>query len=182
MNSQSIRDAIESGDLSEAIRLHRVLFPPDPVPLIHETDESDLRECLETPLPIFFFCSADELRELRIRMASAVCLRTPLDKALSPDAAFPWSYSMSPKAVAQNFFNATATYRNVSAWLKSRIVQAVKIANSNDGPCSICEAAAKEYVIGNVPSLPLHDCENLNSVGCRCGLVTTKLVEPSKKR
>ncbi|MGD0158495.1 MAG: hypothetical protein ABSB50_20585 [Terracidiphilus sp.] len=182
MNSQPIRDAIEAGDLSKAIRLHRVLFPPHPVPLIRETDESDLRECLETPLPIFSFLSEKELHELRVRMAIAICLRTRPERALSPDAAFPWPYPMSPEAATQNFFNATGTYRNVSVWLKMGFVQTVKISNSNDGPCPVCEAAAdREYEIRDLPQLPLHNCVNLNDVGCRCVLVAAKLTETRKR-
>jgi hypothetical protein len=143
--------------------------------MMHETDEGDLREYFETPLPIFYFCTKEELRELRLRMATAVLVRIRIDYALSPDPSFPWPYAMSPKAAAQNFFKSTAIHRNISAWLRSGLVKTVKILNSNDGPCSVCKAAAHEYAVGQLPQLPLHNCENINTVGCRCSVVATNI-------
>jgi hypothetical protein len=176
-----IRHAIESGDLTRAIQIQRLLFPPDPRPLMHETDEGDLREYLETPLPVFCFCSDSDLRELRVRMAVAICLRTRVERALEPDPSFPWPYRMSPKAAAQNFAKTVAIHRNVSGWLKSGLVQAAKILSSADGPCSACETAAREYAIHDLPQLPLHNCGNLNTVGCRCSVVATKILGLSQK-
>jgi hypothetical protein len=152
-----------------------MLFPLDTKPFIHETDERDLREYLETPLPVFSFCTSAELREVRIRMALAVSLGIYVDHALHPDPSFPWPYPMSPKATEQNFFQSTAIHRNVSQWLKSGQVQAAKILNSADGPCAPCKEAAREYDIHDLPQRPIHNCENLNLVGCRCGAVATKI-------
>jgi hypothetical protein len=165
---QAIRRAIQANDLKGAIRLHSAIFPPTGSRVIHETDEGDLRDCLYTPLPVFSFCSDEELRELRLRMATAICLCIRVDRAIIPDAALPWPHRMSPKAAAQNFFKAVATHRNVSDWLRKGIVQTAKILNSNDGPCSVCLEAAHEYEILELPSLPLHNCKNLNTIGCRC--------------
>jgi hypothetical protein len=176
----SIRLALESSDLSLAIQLHRELFPPRPAAMMHETDESDLRAYLETPLPIFSFCAGQQLHELRMRMAMAVLLRIRSDCALNPDPSFPWPYAMSPKAAAQNFFNATAVHRNVSTWLKSGFVLTAKILNSNDGPCAVCKAAAREYAVRQLPQLPLHDCENINTVGCRCSIAAMNIAGLSK--
>lgn len=181
MKGSPIRRALESGDLRLAIRMHRELFPPRPAAFMHDTDEGDLREYLETPLPVFSFLSAAELRELRLRMALAVLTQTKIDYALDPGPGFPWPYAMSPKAAAQNFFKSTAIYRNVSGWLKSGLVQTVKILNSADGPCSECKAAAIEYAIRELPRLPLHNCQNLNTVGCRCSVVASKITGLSQK-
>jgi hypothetical protein len=174
----AIRRTLESGDLHRAIQVHRMLFPPHPMPYMHELDESDLRDYLETPLPIFSFCSNEELRELRLRMAMAVCLG--IEKAIVPDAQFPWSHPMSAKAVAQNFFKATAIHRNVSTWMKSGLVERVKILNSFDGPCQACLEAAHEYTLSDLPQIPLHNCENINTIGCRCGVVATKITGLSR--
>jgi hypothetical protein len=167
-DAKAIRQAIQTGDLSRAIQLHRAVFPPAGSRVIHDTDESDLRDCLLTPLLVFSFCSDEELRELRLRMAVAICLCIRADRALIPDASFPWPYPMSPIAAAQNFFKAVATHRNVSYWLEKGLVQTAKILNSNDGPCSICVEAAREYEILKLPSIPVHNCRNLNTIGCRC--------------
>jgi hypothetical protein len=171
----AIRRAIQSGDLHHAIRLHRAIFPPFQMAYMHDTDESDLQEYLQTPLPVFSFCADEELRELRLRMAIAICLRTRPESALAPDAAFPWPYPMSLKAAAQNFFQSIAIHRNASAWLKNGHVVTARILNSADGPCSVCSAAAKEYTLRELPQLPLHNCENINTVGCRCSVVATKI-------
>jgi hypothetical protein len=176
-DAQAIRLAIQSGDLSRAIQLHRAIFPPAGSRVIHDTDESDLRDCLLTPLPVFDFCSEEELRELRLRMATAICLCVRADRALIPDVGLPWPHRMSPKAAAQNFFKAVATHRNVSDWLRKGLVQTAKILNSNDGPCSECLEAAHEYEILKLPSLPLHNCKNLNTIGCRCCASIGKLRE-----
>jgi hypothetical protein len=142
---------------------------------MHETDEGDLRECLETPLSIFSFCSDEELRELRLCMATAICLRIRPGHALLTDPVLKWSYPMSHKATAQNFFKAIAIHRNVSAWLKHGLVPKAKILNSADGPCRECASAAREYAIQDLPQLPLHSCENLNTVGCRCSVVASEV-------
>ncbi|MGA3262441.1 MAG: hypothetical protein ABSC47_00165 [Terracidiphilus sp.] len=167
-DAQAIRRAIQAGDLHRAIQLHRAIFPPADSKVIHETDEGDLQDFLYTPLPVFSFCSDEELRELRLRMATAICLCIRADRAIIPDAVLPWPHRMSPKAAAQNFFNAIATHRNVSYWLRKGLVQTAKILNSIDGPCSACLEAAQEYDILQLPSLPLHNCKNLNTIGCRC--------------
>ena len=179
-DAESIRRALESSDLHLAIQLHRELFPSQPAGMMHETDEGDLREYLEAPLPIFYFCTTEELRELRLRMATAVLVRMRIDYALSPDPSFPWPYAMSPKAAAQNFFMSTAIHRNISAWLKSGLVLTAKILNSSDDPCAVCKAAAREYAVRQLPQLPLHNCENINSVGCRCSIVAANIAGLSK--
>lgn len=115
-------------------------------------------------------------------MALVLCLCDfPIEKCFRPDAAFPWSYPMSPRAVAQNFFKATANYRNVSGWIKSGFVGGAKILNSTDGPCQACSDAAREYALNELPSLPLHNCENINTVGCRCSVVATRIGGLSRK-
>lgn len=176
-----LRRALEDGDLALAIRITRSIFPRGHLAYMHETDEGDLRDYLETPLPVFSFCSEAELRELRLRMAIAICLCIRIERALEPDDAFPWLYPMSPKAAAQNFVKAIAIHRNVRVWLKNGLVHAAKILNSADGPCTACKAAAREYAIHELPQLPLHNCENLNTVGCRCSLAATKIVGLSQK-
>ena len=176
-DAQAIRHAIQTGDLYRAIQLHRAIFPLSGSKVIRETDESDLRDCLFTPLPVFGFCSEEELRELRLRMATAICLRVRPERALIPDAAFPWHHPMSPLAATQNFFKAVATLKNVSYWLEKGLVQTVKILNSNDSPCPVCLEAAHEYEILELPRLPLHNCENLNTIGCRCSASIGKLRE-----
>ena len=181
MTARAIRSALESGDLPLAIRLHRELFPLERLGMIHETDEGDLHDYLETPLPIFYFCTKEELRELRLRMATAVLLGMRIEDALDPDPGFPWPYAMSPRAAGQNFIKSTAIYRNVSGWLKSGLVQTVKIMNSGDGPCAACKAAAHEYAIHDLPQLPIHNCENINSVGCRCSVGAVKILGLSQK-
>jgi hypothetical protein len=178
----AIRHAVESGDLSSAIQLHRALFPPVNLPFMRNTDESDLRNYLEAPLPIFAFCSETELRELRLRMAVAVCLGNfPIEKAFVPDVSFPWPHLMSPGAVAQNFFKATTIHRSVTDWRNSGCVEAVKILNSSDDPCQSCIEAAVEYSLSDLPLLPLHTCENVDTIGCRCSIVATKITGLSRK-
>jgi hypothetical protein len=181
-DAMAVRRAIEDCDLSRAIEIHRQIFPPLKMAFMHDTDEGDLRECLETPLPLFSFCSEAELRELRIRIAWALCLcMNPLEKALTSGMGFEWPHSMSLKATAQNFFKAIATYRNISQWKRSGKVEAVKIISSADGPCQSCKAAAREYTLDELPELPLHACENLHTVGCRCGVVATKIMGLSRR-
>lgn len=171
----AIRRAIQSGDLRRAIQLHRAIFPPSQMAYMHNTDEGDLQECLQTPLPIFSFCADRDLHELRLRMATAICLCIRSEHALAPDAAFPWTYPMSPKAAAQNFFQSIAIHRNVSQWLKGGNVETARISNSADGPCSVCRAVAQEYTVRELPQLPLHNCENINTVGCRCVVIAKKI-------
>jgi hypothetical protein len=183
----AIRSAIESGDLPRAIQLRHAIWPPraqgqhQRFVFIRDCDESDLYVCLHAPMPLFTFCSDEELRELRLRMATAACVSTRPERALIPDSSFPWPHPMSPKAAAQNFYKSTSIHRNVEAWLKSGIVPTVKIANSSDGPCPVCNAAAREYAIRELPQIPLHNCENINTVGCRCSLVATKIIGLSRK-
>lgn len=173
--AQSIRRAIETGELHRAIELHCRIFPPARVTHIHDTDENDLREFLHTPLPIFSFCTDEELRELRLRLATAICLGARPESALMPDAGFSWDHPMSLKAAAQNFFNAIGAHRNISGWLKSGLVETARILNSSDGPCSACLQAAHEYELHQLPNLPLHNCENLNTIGCRCVICPSRI-------
>ena len=174
----AIRSAIEGGDLRRAIQLHRAIFPSAELKMIRDTDEGDLQECLQTPLPVFSFCSDEELREVRLRMATAICLRISAERAFIPDSSLAWPHEMSPEAVAQNFFKAIATFRNVSSWCRSGVVKTVKIINSSDGPCDACLEAAHEYELAQLPGLPLHNCENLNTFGCRCVASICTLTEP----
>jgi len=171
----SIRHAIQTGDLALAIQLHRVISPTVQMAHMHETDERDLREFLETPLPIFSFCSDEELRELRLCMATSICLHIRPENALLTETSLTWRHPMSHKAAAQNFFKTVAIHRTVSAWLKHGLVRTAKILNSADSPYRECEAAAREYAIQELPQLPLHGCENLNTVGCRCSVVASKI-------
>jgi hypothetical protein len=181
-DAAEIRRVIECGDLPRAVRLYQQLFPTFTSAVIRDLDEGDLEDCMLRPIPILSFCSDAELREVRIRMALAMCLQIRAERAIIPDETLRWPYAMSPRAVAQNFFNSIATHRNVGQWKKSGFVRTVKISNSSDGPCQVCKAAAgQEYDIRDLPQLPLHNCENLNDVGCRCVLVAAKLIEPSKR-
>jgi hypothetical protein len=52
--ASEVRRIIQAGNLAGAIEIHRQLYPPMGKGHLHETDTSDLRECLTTPLPIFF--------------------------------------------------------------------------------------------------------------------------------
>jgi len=180
-SATALRRAIEAGDLHGAIQIQRSLFPPSPRSYMHEIDEGDLRDYLETPLPVFSFCSDAELRELRVRMSVAICLRIRIEHALEPDDSFHWQHPMSPRAAAQNFVKAAATHRNVAQWLKSGLVRRARILNSNDGPCLACRSAAREYAIHDLPQLPIHNCEHLNTVGCRCSVVAAEILGLSQK-
>lgn len=165
------RRMIENGDFSAAIRLHRRFFPPENIPFMHDTEESDFAECFSTPLPVFSFCTPEELRELRIRYALGFF--RGFDSVI--DDGFPWPYAMTHKAVLQNFYMSIAGYRNLSSWRKTGVVEAVHLLNSNDGPCPVCRAAAAEYAIANAPAIPILSCQNLNAVGCRCILTAAKI-------
>jgi hypothetical protein len=167
------RRMLESGDFSAAIRLHRRSFPPENISLMHETDEGDLAECFSTPLPVFSFCSPDELWELRIRMA--VELVEGRRFKFIPDDQFPWPHEMTPKAVVHNFFASVAYHRNLQSWRRIGVVETARLLNSNDGPCPTCGSMAIEYSIENVPSIPILTCHNLNTVGCRCVLTPRKI-------
>lgn len=174
-DSAEIRRTIDYGDLPSAVRLHSQLFPTFKSAIIRDLDESDLEDCMFRPIPILSFCSDPELREVRIRMALAMCLQIRAERAIIPDETLRWPYAMSPCAVAQNFIKSIATHRNVSQWKKMGIVLTAKILNSNDGPCRTCREAAREYALNDLPGLPLHNCENLNTIGCRCSATTVRL-------
>lgn len=169
-----VRNLIESGDLAGAIRVHRFFYPPAGDSYIHETDEGDLLECLTTPLPVFSFCSEEELNELRIRMALA--LVEGRNFKLAPDASLPWRHRMRPEAAVHNFFASVACYRNVVQWKRSGVVLRAKILNSGDGGCPACQAIAEQdYELSDLPSIPFHGCENLEAVGCRCIVVASQI-------
>jgi hypothetical protein len=168
-----IKRIIQSGNLADAIECHRQMYPPAGDGHLHETDTRDLRECLSTPLPLFSFCSDAELLELRLRMATALVVGGRLE--LIPDATFPWEHRMTPKAAAHNFFASITNHRNVSQWRRSNVVLTARIQNSLDGPCSSCKEAAREYALAGLPSVPIHTCENINTVGCRCVAVAMKI-------
>jgi hypothetical protein len=70
--ASEIKRILQAGNLAGAIELHRQISPPAGNGLFHETDTSDLREYLSTPLPLFSSCSDAELIELRLRMATAL--------------------------------------------------------------------------------------------------------------
>jgi hypothetical protein len=171
--ASEIKRIIQAGNLAGAIEFHRQMYPPAGNGYIHETDTRDLRECLATPLPLFSFCSDAELLELRLRMATALVEGRRFE--LIPDATFPWKHRMTPKAAVHNFFASIANHRNVSEWRRGNVVLAVKIKNSMDGPCSSCREAAREYALADLPSVPIHTCENINTVGCRCIAVASKI-------
>jgi hypothetical protein len=164
---------IRMGALREAVRLHYSIFPAHGNPLIHELDEEDLWECLSTPLPVFSFCSDDELRELRQRMALGLVSGV---WPFHPGNEIDWTHPMTPRAVEQNFWAAIAGYRNLMSWRKSGVVLRAKLVGSGDGPCEHCRMAAEhDYDIMDVPRIPLLSCRNLNSIGCRCALVASKI-------
>jgi hypothetical protein len=168
----TVRELIESGRLDDAIHIYRCIHLPTGNRFIHETSAEDLRECLATPLPVFSFCSADELRELRVRMAMALIEGRRL--VLEPDARLPWQHRMTPKAAVHNFFASLSAQRNVSSWRNSGVVLRVRIINSGDGGCSVCQKAVGDYALADLPSIPIHNCENLNVFGCRCIAVGSK--------
>ena len=170
-----IRRVLECGDLPRAVRLHRQLFSTFASAVIRGLDESDLEDCMFRPVPVLAFCSDAEFREIRIRMAAAMCLQVRAERAIIPDQTLVWPYPMSPRAVAQNFFNSIMTHRNVTEWKKKGIVLAARILNSSDGPCRTCREAAREYALNDLPGIPLHTCENLNTIGCRCSAVSSRL-------
>jgi hypothetical protein len=161
------RKLIEAGKFAEAIQLYRQAFPLENRPYMHETDEGDLRECLETPLPVFSFLPEDVLREIRLR--AATCYLTGSKFTLDCDPWFPWNYSMSAEATVQNWWASIANYRNLVSWIQGGVVLRARIKNSCDGGCSAClAAAAQDYSLAELPSLPNLTCENLNTIGCRC--------------
>lgn len=170
--ADEIRSIVKAGDLFRAIRIHRSMFPTSNSPIMHETDVGDLTECLYTPLPIFSFCSDAELRELRLRMAVALVSG---GFELVPDDILPWHHPMAPKATVHNFFASLASHRNVSDWRRGGVVLRARIVGSCDGPCSACAAAAQgDYALSDLPSIPIRECKNLNTIGCRCIAVGTK--------
>jgi hypothetical protein len=168
----SVRELIESGRLDEAINVHRRIHPSTGNKFIHETSADDLRECLVTPLPVFSFCSVYELHEMRIRMAMALVEGRSF--VLEPDFQFPWRHPMTPEAAVHNFFATLAADRNVSGWRESGVVLRARVINSMDGACSVCRKVVAEYALSDLPSIPVHDCENLNTLGCRCIAVASK--------
>jgi hypothetical protein len=85
----AVRRAIQAGALQKAIEIHRAIFPWGDSPLIRDIDERDLHECLYSPAPVFSFCLDKDLRELRLRMATAVCLEIRADRRLLQTIAFP---------------------------------------------------------------------------------------------
>lgn len=168
------RRLIEAGKYSEAILLHRSVYPLENTPYMHETNEADLRECLLTPMPVFSFCRPGELREIRMRMAIALVEGRNFD--FEPDQCFPWGHLMLPKAVSQNFWASIANYRNVAEWRQSGAVLRARIQNSCDGACDACQRAAQgDYPLAKLPSLPIHNCKNLLDIGCRCIATATKI-------
>jgi hypothetical protein len=170
--ASEVRRIIQAGNLAGAIEIHRQLYPPMGKGHLHETDTSDLRECLTAPLPIFSFCSDGELLELRLRMATELIGGR---FTLTPDVNFPWRHPMTPKATVHNFFASIASFRNVSAWRRNKNVLMARIQNSSCGPCSSCVEAAREYELADLPSIPIHSCENINTVGCRCVAIASKI-------
>lgn len=167
------RRLIRAGELRQAIRLHRSAFRQFGDPLFPDLRESDLQECVSTPLPIFSFCAPDELAELRERMAAGLVMRIGLFGGKSD---FHWTHQMSAKAVEQNFWISIMGHRNWLQWMQSGAVLRAKILNSGDGGCAACRlAACRDYAIAEAPLPPLAGCENLNTVGCRCILMASRI-------
>jgi hypothetical protein len=171
--ASEIKRIIQAGNLPGAIELHRQMYCLASNEYFHETDTSDLRACLTTPLPLFSFCSAAELLELRLRMATALVFGGRV--SLVPDESFPWKHKMTTKAAIHNFFASIANYRTIADWRRSNVVLRAKIRNCMDGPCSSCREAAKEYELADLPSIPIHTCENINTIGCRCVAVASQM-------
>jgi hypothetical protein len=94
---------------------------------------------------------------------------------LVPDDSLPWIHAMTAKAASQNFFASIAYHRNVSAWRFSKVVLRARIQNSMDAPCSACRESARDYELADLPSVPIHACRNINTVGCRCVAIASRI-------
>ena len=175
-NPEHVSEALKLvrvGALREAVRLHRSIYKQFNDSLFPDLSEADLRECLYTPLPVFSFCTSHELRELRERMAAGLVVRSP---AFDKNSGCTWGHPMSAKAVDQNFWMSVYFHRNYSDWKASGVVLRARIAGSCDGPCEVCKAAAVgDYPLNELPRLPHAGCLNLNTVGCRCCAIATKI-------
>lgn len=167
------RALIRIGALREAIKLHRSVFPAYNDPLFPDLSEADLRECLTTPLPVFSFCTDDELRELRQSMALGLIAGNSGTELVGGAS---WQHRMSVKAVYQNFWMSVMNYRNISEWRRSGLVVTARIVNSGDGGCPACqELTRRDHLLAEFPGLPFHACENLNTVGCRCVAIAGRI-------